>query len=164
VGKILSKKELLDLLEDNLSRYGIAMEKLSDYQFDLHRRKYISIYRAPAEFDFTRSISKGIPFLRFRMAHPKLTTAGAMLIGHLATRNIVDLNADEAKEFLKCELITIDSASTVDCDPKGFVIARCDNVILGVAFYEEDEEGKWLKGLFPARWRKGNIMPFQLDL
>ena len=164
MGKILSSIELEELLEQNLSRYGITMDLLDTYRFDTHRRKYISIYRTPEGFDADKSISVGIPFLRFRMAHPKLTTAGAMLIGHLASKNIVDLDADEAIDFLQCNLIKINEDSTIDCDEKGFVITRCDGVILGVGFYEHDEEGRWLKGLFPARWRKGDILPFNIEL
>ena len=139
------------------------MDLLEGYQFDTHRRKFMSIYKTPENFDSKNSISVGIPFLRFRMAHPKLTTAGAMLIGHLATRNIVELNAEEALDFLQCKLIKIGDDSIIECDQKGFVIARCDGVVLGVAFHELDDEGRWLKGLFPARWRKGQILPFNIS-
>ncbi len=152
--------EFREIIESSLRRFGIELDELNDFGFDTTRKKYISIHSVKGDYDNSHSLSIGIPFLKHRLSHPKLTTAGALLLGHLATRNIVNLDADQSRKYLKCELMDLENSALENCDDKGFVIARHDGLSLGLAFQERDEDGLWLKGLYPARWRKGDILHF----
>ncbi|MFP4596858.1 MAG: hypothetical protein ACOC9W_01675 [Persicimonas sp.] len=95
----------------------------------------------------------GMSFLRTRMRFPKLTTAAAMAFGGRATRNTVGLEQAQADAFLSREAFALTPEQAAACTGTGYVLARLEEVILGVGFLAANEgpTGQ-LRSMFPKAW------------
>ena len=90
----------------------------------------------------------GLFFYRSNVRPPKLSTAGALLLGAGATRQVLDLDVDRREAYLRREPFTPTPAERGDCRP-GQVIVRHRGWPLGVAVLHRSGE---LESLFPRRW------------
>jgi host factor-I protein len=90
----------------------------------------------------------GLFFNRTNMRPPKLTTAGALLLGPLATRNRLELTAAERDAYLRRREIRPDSARTSDLT-WGQVLVTYGEHTLGLALFHRSGS---LESLFPRRW------------
>ena len=120
------RKEILDYFSN---RFGIPEKAFEGFCFLMGERK-IWIVRDHPEleriFNQLKIESAGIPLLRTKPSMWKPTTAGLHLFGLHATRNVVDLDGDALRAFLKREPID----SPLPLEP-GFVIVRWQGKILG---------------------------------
>lgn len=141
----------LQLLE---GRFGIPAAVFADFVLFRQNAKYIALvardHLPPAEPSPT---STGLPFMRTALRYPKLTTAAAMLFGHHATHNYVDLDRAQAEAYMSRETLRLDAAQTQACTDTGYVLARHEAVTLGLAFFRlEENQGGPLESLYPKVW------------
>ena len=124
------RKKILDYFSN---RFGIPEKAFEGFCFLMGERK-IWIVRDHPEleriFNQLKIESAGIPLLRTKPSMWKPTTAGLHLFGLHATRNVVALDGDALRAFLKRE--TIDSPLPLE---PGFVIVRWQGKVLGCGVY-----------------------------
>jgi len=124
--KILNKKEIKNILSALEKQFNSKAEL--DYAFLMNERD--KIYLANKEiFDFNidklRISSFGFYFAQFRDNEIRLSIEGSQLIGPSSTKNIVELNDKEAREWLK----GYDLDKTTD--NQSFVLIKNNNDFLG---------------------------------
>jgi hypothetical protein len=101
----------------------------------------------------------GIRFLRVDMATPKLTSVAIPLVGHLATRHVVELSAGEVTKIRQRKDIEIHQKRINNYTRPGFIILRFRGVSVALASAEpavqtssvESGPRVLLRGWYPAR-------------
>ncbi|WP_296899604.1 RsmB/NOP family class I SAM-dependent RNA methyltransferase [Thiohalocapsa sp.] len=130
--------------------YGIP-EPL-EIQFRVHRQTRRGLHLAAPDHAppvAPRPEGSGLFFHRTNIRPPKLTTAGALLLGRQATRQVLDLDAPDARDaYLRRQTLTPTVAQRASCRP-GQVIVRHRGHPLGVAVLHRSGE---LESLFPRKW------------
>jgi NOL1/NOP2/fmu family ribosome biogenesis protein len=98
--------------------------------------------------------SIGMVFMRAHSRFPKLTTAAAMVFGGEATRNKIDLDAEQIQAFVGRQDVHVRGDQVQSCTGIGYVLVCHQGVGFGVAFYVPDEggEGVRVQSLFPKEW------------
>lgn len=92
--------------------------------------------------EFPTTTPKGIPAANMNGVFPKPSTSFLQLFGHLATKNTIELNKEDALRFASRHPIeTKQKAET------GYVILKYNGAALGCGFYKE---GK-IENLFPKQ-------------
>lgn len=134
-------------------RFGVAPEVFDAYLWHSPNPKLIAIVARDHEPPLRPApLSIGLPFLRTNMQHPKMTTGGTLLLGHLATRHTVELNAEQmALYFQRGARIPLLEAQLGACESLGYVIARHHGVTLGQGIYFDAnaERDAVLRSLYP---------------
>lgn len=141
--KFLTSKELKPILALLKEQWGF--EQTLNYAFILSDKERIYIInRAVEMIDFSklRINSLGLYFAEFRNNELRLSIEGAQLIGTHATKNVVEINHDELKQWLRGEDLEKQS------DVQGFVIIKYGNDFLGCG---KIKEGKLLNFVPKAR-------------
>lgn len=91
----------------------------------------------------------GLFFHRTNVRPPKLTTAGALLLGASVTRQVLDLDTPAERDaYLRRETLAPGARQRADCRP-GQVIVRHRGWPLGVAVLHRSGD---LESLFPRKW------------
>ena len=100
-----------------------------------------------------RPSSVGLGLLHAGMRNPKLTTAGAMAVGPAATRNVVELDAEELRTYIARRDQELPTARTDECTG-GYVLVRHRGACFGVGWLRPGAAGgrSSLRSLFPKRW------------
>ncbi|MFP3940571.1 MAG: RsmB/NOP family class I SAM-dependent RNA methyltransferase [Thermoanaerobaculia bacterium] len=100
-----------------------------------------------------RPSSVGVGLLHAGMRNPKLTTAGAMAVGPAATRNVVDLDAEELRAYIARRDQEL-PAGRADACTGGYVLVRHRGACFGVGWLRPAPAGgrASLRSLFPKRW------------
>src|SRR5690606_7878799 len=79
-------------------RFGVPLDVFAGWRLHRPNRKYVFVvpadHRPPLEPEL---VSDGMPLIRTNLKHPKLTTAGARVIGSQARRNVVDATTEQAE-------------------------------------------------------------------
>ena len=139
---------------------GDWMSTLADYyglpdqllpQFRLHRQTRRGLHLAAADHAPPAAPApqaSGLFLYRTNLRPPKLTTAGALLLGPHATQNRLDLTATQRDAYLRREELTPPRAQTGNCGP-GQVLVRYRGFTLGVAVLHRSGI---LESLFPRKW------------
>ncbi|MBK5969696.1 RsmB/NOP family class I SAM-dependent RNA methyltransferase, partial [Thiorhodovibrio winogradskyi] len=91
---------------------------------------------------------RGMFLYRTNLRPPKLTTAGAMLLGRGATRQVVELDRAQRDAYLGRRVVVPRASQCGDCRA-GQVIVRYRGHPLGVALFTRSGT---LESLFPSRW------------
>ncbi|NBC12772.1 MAG: RNA methyltransferase [Gammaproteobacteria bacterium] len=132
------------------AHYGIA-EPIAA-QFRAHRQTRRGLHLAARDHvppAAPRPEGSGLFFHRTNIRPPKLTTAGALLLGPQATRQVLDLDAAAERDaYLRRQRLRPTPAQTAACRP-GQVIVRHRGYALGVAVLHRSGE---LESLFPRKW------------
>ncbi|KAA6184725.1 RsmB/NOP family class I SAM-dependent RNA methyltransferase [Thiohalocapsa marina] len=136
-------------LDGLVERYGLPDGLRERYRF--HRQTRRGLHLAAA--DHTPPVSppaqgSGLFFHRTNMRPPKLTTAGALLLGPQATRNRMDLTLPQRDAYLRREAFTPGPEQTRDCRPGQVLVRYCGHT-LGVAVLHRSGT---LESLFPRKW------------
>jgi NOL1/NOP2/fmu family ribosome biogenesis protein len=88
-------------------RYGVPRETFADHTF--WEKGAGKVWAFAGEADDPSAVeAMGLTFLRVRQEHWKPTTDAAQRFGRAATRNVVELDPDEAERFLAGEDQTLD--------------------------------------------------------
>lgn len=125
----LDRAEVAELME---SRFGIppaAFENVSFYR----KGRNVWAFSLPDIPDL-RCESVGLRFLSVRGKVPKPTTYALQLFGHLATKNSVDLSAEEAEKFMAGDRQRLE-AGVED----GYVVVSYRGGVLGCGLYVRGE-------------------------
>lgn len=93
----------------------------------------------------------GLPLARSRGAAPKMTTAAAMVLGPYATRNVVDLTADQRDAFHAREEFTLSPDQMPTAAKSRMVILRYDGLGLGIGFLDRTG-APTVESQFPRIW------------
>lgn len=138
-----------DAVRQVLDRFGIALSALGEMRVLIHRRRTAYLvagdHHPPAVPD--RVI--GLPLVRISRSFQKLTTSAATALGHLAARNIVDLDGTQVSAYLTRTPVVLDGAGAAGCT-RGHVMVRHAGVVLGMGEYRADRG--ILYSMFPKHW------------
>ncbi len=99
----------------------------------------------------------GIHFMRVDGRFPKLTTGAAMLFAPHATRNIVELTAQQMVDFIARRELTLPAAQLQNCTGNGYVMLRFAGSWLGQGTLYMDKDGSGggrVESLFPKAWSR----------
>ncbi len=144
---------LLDFLE---GRFGLQTALFDAFDLVQTNAKVAALQRRHVSGE-VRPAPKiaGLPFVHINMKHPKITTAGAMAFGHLATRNILDLNPSQLHGFLTGQAFDLVPGQGGGGLQRGSVLVRCEDIFLGTGFFEPGATGGGLvTSQFPAAWQR----------
>lgn len=138
-------------------RFGFPEGLFDDYLFLRMSRKGLHIvsrdHRPPRR---PRPDAVGTLFVHTTGRTPKITTAGALAFGHLATQNVIPLRRDQLERYLAREDITLHPEQVEACTGPGFVIVTHAGVVVGTGLYRPAPAHKHvLESLFPRGWMRG---------
>lgn len=137
------------------ARFGIPAGSISGYIF--HQRTSKGLYLVsdghtpPLD---PPPYASGLVFMR-TMRPNKPSTPAALILGNLATRNVVELREEEISLFHAREMFPVEEERLRNADPDGTVIVRYQGIPLGTAFYPRS--GGRLRSLFPKGWAVGSV-------
>ncbi len=141
--------ELEPILGD---RFGISAQRLASWC--AYRRTGRGLHLA------TRSLrppphpapeAMGLALVRTKAHPPKLSTAGAMLLGTSASRNLIEMTQPQLAAYLARSDFPVTAPQIERCAGSGYVIARHQGFGIGIA--ELDRERLRVRSLFPKRWQ-----------
>lgn len=124
--KILNSREIRNIYKALKERFGF--EKKPEHAFLISNKNRIYIINKDfSKIDIAklRVNSVGMYFGEVRLNEIRLSIEGAQMIGGDCSKNVLELNEKEAKEWLKG--IDIDK----EVADKGFVIIKCGDDFLG---------------------------------
>jgi NOL1/NOP2/fmu family ribosome biogenesis protein len=108
-------------------RFGISLPDGVEFEGDKSLRVMNSELK-----EFKTTTPKGFPASRMKGKFPKPSTNFIQLFGNLATKNTIELNREDALNYLQGkDLKTTQEAQT------GYVILSHKKSILGIGFYRE---------------------------
>ena len=129
--------------------YGLPAAALAGYRPHRQTRRGLHLmaadHRPPAA---PLPQGSGLFAYRTNIRPPKLTTGAALLLGAAATRQTLELSAEQRDRYLRRELMHPSPEQVVDCRP-GQLILRYRGFPLGVAVLHRSGD---LESLFPSRW------------
>ncbi|MCP4658660.1 MAG: hypothetical protein GY856_24885 [bacterium] len=147
---VVDPEPCLALLEE---RFGIPREIFDDYVVFRPNAKTVWIadrrLRLPPRPD---PAAVGMPFFHTRARYPRPTSAAAMKFGRHATRNVVDLDAQQVRELVAQRDVRLTSEQERSLTGTGYVFARYRGIVLTVGLYRAQEEGGVLIGAVPKSW------------
>ena len=118
-----------------LERFGITLPEGVGFEGEKSLRVMNSELK-----EFKTTTPKGFPASRMKGKFPKPSTNFIQLFGHLATKNRIELNREDALDYLqRKDLKTEQDAET------GYVILTHKNATLGIGFYR----GKEIENMLP---------------
>jgi NOL1/NOP2/fmu family ribosome biogenesis protein len=134
--KPLNKKETKKILEQINLEYGCnAVEAIIDeYAFFISDKNKIYIMSNEIKYvdlSKVRINSFGLYFAELNYGKIRLSMEGAVIIGKIATKNILEIDYNTSREWLK----GIDISTNKEFD--GFVIIKYNNDFLGCGKYKE---------------------------
>ena len=122
------------------SRFGIPAAAFEPFRLVRASKKYVAVVsRSHRPGAHPPAVSTGLPLIRAQLEYPKLTTAGAMLFGEAATRNVVEVSEAQAAAYMAREEFLLDEAQEAGVVDTGYVLIRRNGVSLGVALCYLDE-------------------------
>ncbi|MBF0103384.1 MAG: RsmB/NOP family class I SAM-dependent RNA methyltransferase [Desulfobacterales bacterium] len=130
---ISSTDEYTEILE---SRFGIPKQRFVDLSMLYKNSRDIYITPKNHTSPCLPNVITGLPMLHVRTRFPQLTTSGASAFGHFATKNAINLKADQLMAYLERRSIRIEQSQQLNCDSTGYVIVKYNNTPLGVGFYD----------------------------
>ncbi len=139
------QEKWLQLLND---RFGIPQEAFEAARLHEPNNKYVAVVSAAHEsVDRPRPVSIGMPLIRIGLRYPKLTTAGARLIGRRAVRNTVRLDDAQASDYTSRKDFYPTADQVKGLAGTGYVIVEHAGAVLGVGLYLEEKN--CVKSMFP---------------
>lgn len=102
-----------------------------------------------------RPDSIGIIFIRPKGKYPKLTTAGALLFGRQASRNLVDLDPEQMLAFYGRGEFPVSNTQLVANSGSGYLLVRFRGFPLGIGIYRQAKGT--LESTFPKGWARYHI-------
>lgn len=124
-----------------IERFSIPPEAFAQYRFWRTGSKTTWIAHEEAVVpDGINPESVGMAFVRKRGAFPKPTSNAIFRFGHLAVTNVVELDAEQALDFLRRKRFAMPQPEGVT---QGFVIARHQGLQLGC--------GLWMEGFLSSQ-------------
>ena len=129
-------------------RFGVSRDVFDDYDFyQRGDRIWIVPKDAARLLNEMRCEVVGMSFMRVMSADLKPTTSAVQLFGRFATKNVVELDASAAFEFMRRRSVRLDNASRTENLTDGYVVVKFKGrgTPLGCGVLRGDE----LKSLIP---------------
>jgi 16S rRNA C967 or C1407 C5-methylase (RsmB/RsmF family) len=131
------------------AHYGLPSAVLEQYRAQRQTRRGLHLMVADHQPPVAPGPQgSGLFTYRTNLRPPKLSTAGALLLGSAATRNRLELTAAQRDRYLRREPLRPSPAQTADCQ-LGQVLVFYAGFPLGVAVLHRSGD---LESLFPRRW------------
>ena len=143
----------LDIISD---RFGFEPDVFADYAIVRWGRK--GVYTINQDHILLKRPSPdavGMIFMRTEGKYPKLTTGAAMLVGHHAKRNFIDLEPSQVQDFMARRDFNIMPDQAPHCTGTGYVLLRYQSVSLGIAVYRPHLN--LVESLYPKGWARKNV-------
>lgn len=140
-----------------LNYFGLPLEVLTE-QAILHRPNTKSIgmtnkgHQPPLR---PEPLSSGLILFHTNMKHPKLTTGAAMLLGRSATRQVLELDQEQADLYLHRLNFIVEAEQLERCHEDGYVLCRHAGFGMGLGTLTRQEEGR---GLVVSLYPKAKMM------
>ncbi len=94
----------------------------------------------------------GIPLFKLDASQPKPTTAAALLLGRHATRNVIEVDADQLAATLSRRPFAPRSDQLEGCDDAGFLILRHRGIPLGAGLLAKRDGCLVVESQVPRSW------------
>ncbi|MCG6894580.1 MAG: RsmB/NOP family class I SAM-dependent RNA methyltransferase [Desulfobacteraceae bacterium] len=120
------------------ARFGIPAKALETLRLVFKSEKHVHAVARDHRPPPGPLVTLGLPLLNLRLRFPKLTTAGALAVGHWATRNVVDVDEDQAYAYLERRSLLLSARQRSGCRGDGYVLVRHKEYVLGVGLLFED--------------------------
>ena len=137
-----------------VERYGIPDAAVAGWLVHRQGKHHLHVtntgHRAPAA---PAPEVVGLRLVKTRLAHPKPSTAAALLLAPRATRNVIDLEPPEVVAVLRRASFPLDPARAARCTGTGWVLLRHRGAGLGTGFFSA--EAGTVRSLFPRDWNGG---------
>lgn len=134
--KFLNKKKIKEIISLIEKQFGCT-PNLDNYAFLISDKEKIYIVNKNIEkipFDNLRINSIGIYFCEVKNNEIRFSIEGSQMIGKYAKINVIDINSDQAKEWLSGKNLDTDQE-----DIKGFVIIKSGKDFLGCGKIKNNE-------------------------
>ena len=135
---------MFDILSD---RFGIARTDFNGLK--LLKKSRRDIYGVAADHQppqMAKCIS-GLPLFHMHFRYPKPTTSCAATFGRKAGRNVIDASSGQLQAYLARKPFTLQKDQAQACDGSGYVLMRYHNAVMGVGFYDQNQNV--VASLFP---------------
>lgn len=135
-------------------RFGITADALERIGAKVYRqnRKVLSIVGEPHEPSLAPPVlSSGMPFMRLNMKFPKLTTAATLTLGHMATRNVIELTEEQLDAYLSRRPFFPDVGQLAEDASTGYVVLSFEGITVGLGLFytATDERPGKVESLYP---------------
>lgn len=139
-------------------RFGVPPEILSRYTFFQPNDKAIyatsKVHLPPQQ---PKPDAVGVLFMKINNRYPKLTTAGAMMVGAHAERNAVELDSAQLEAYVTRQDVQLSVGQCAPVEGYGYVLVRHQGATLGVGLFQPDETGGVVKSMYPKGWMPSGI-------
>ena len=141
--KILNSKEVKEILKLIENQWNAKL-KLNYAFLKNNKNRVFIVNKDLSKIDFLklRINSLGMYFCEINTPNIRLSIEGSQIIGPTATKNIVEINEEQTKQWFKGEDLEING------NYNGFVIIKHNNDFLGTGKYKE---GKVLNYISKSR-------------
>ncbi len=127
-------------------RFGLAARCYEPYCILPKNRREVSMVAADHRPPAIDKPAMGLPFMRVGNRYPKLTTAAAMVLGAGATRNCIELTADQLRTYLARKHFVAKS-DQIQGVTGGYVMVRYQGFTLGLGCLQA--AGGIVESLYP---------------
>jgi len=136
---ILNKKEVKKVLALINNQWGCDTSQLSDYVFLKNNKDKYSIVNKEL-FDFpidkVRVSKLGLYFGELHKEEFRVSIEGSQLVGRTAKKNVVELNDEQAAEWIRGVDVEIELTDV----PNGFLLIKNNNDFYGCGKYKTIEK------------------------
>jgi NOL1/NOP2/sun family putative RNA methylase len=138
-------------------RHGLGRHLLEGYTLFQPNRKFLSLANTSLRLPHRpEPVGIGIPLLRIDMKDPKLASGATLLFGREATRNVVQITADQADAYARREPFEATAHQLTHCPQGGHILLRYQEAPLGIGRLRRTEDGAGtVESLFPKAWAIG---------
>lgn len=148
---IVDARLYLGLFEE---RFGVPAETFRDYAF--YRANVQAIWTVRRDLllpSRPKPYAVGMPFYYYRMIHPRPTTPAVLRWGHLATRHLAELGAEQIGPFIGYQDVP-QTAEQEAAFSRGYWLMRFRGRLLGVGLATTDDADRPVfRALTPKFWR-----------
>jgi NOL1/NOP2/fmu family ribosome biogenesis protein/23S rRNA U2552 (ribose-2'-O)-methylase RlmE/FtsJ len=139
-----------------VERFGLPADWFADYIIlRWSKRGAYLVNSAHQVAPKPRPDSIGMLFMRADSKFPKLSTGAALLLGPLATRNLIDLDQDQAQRYFRRETFPVSTSQLERCTGTGYVLLRYASHHVGVGLLRQGAQT--VESMFPKGWSRKNV-------
>ena len=136
------------------NRFGIPAHALATMRLHRPNRRYVAAVASDHRtIRRPKPASIGMPLIRIGMPHPKLSTAGARLLGGSATRNIARTDVAQVNAYRMRKDFVLRADQQAGLSDDGYVLIEHEGVVLGLGLYLE--HSKRIRSLLPSSLVQG---------
>ncbi|RMH16692.1 MAG: RsmB/NOP family class I SAM-dependent RNA methyltransferase [Acidobacteria bacterium] len=133
--------------------YGLDRRLFAGHRLVRSSRERLALVRRHASFAARPApVAAGCSLLHLGSAVPRLTTAATCAWGRHATRNVVELDAEQVDRFFTRQPLELRADQLRDCRHGYHVITRHQGHALGLGHFQSTAAGGILESSLPRRW------------